>query len=98
MKVIDLFNEIAKGVIPKRIIYKDVLYNWNTNDDDYEDNDYNYFLGEFDDLSCLKDEVEIIKTTEDEDLKKKIYKLENPCCFNEIIDKVNEIIDKVNKE
>lgn len=74
MKIIDLLNKIAKGEIPKRIKYKEIIYEYKktkigtgyVNTD--EENWYKWFSDEYmlDSKEDLNNEVEIL---EDEEIK-----------------------------
>ena len=68
MRIIDLLNKIAKGEeVPKKIKYKNELFN-------YEDNDYwgfdihGWFSVEHLEFDILNDEIEIIEEKEIEEI------------------------------
>ena len=108
MKVIDLLVKIANGEeVPKKIIYKDRVREF-----DYEDKDYTYISDTdyylFHDIlvegtgdkmvTGLNDEIEII-----EDTPKKIEHIHLANIPEErrwftFRDKINEIIDKINED
>ncbi len=64
MKVIDLLNMIANGEIPKRIIYEDRVYHFETPTYDYKNDTLGYFFdNQFYGVypEKLNEEVEVIK-------------------------------------
>ena len=103
MKIIDLLNKIANGEIPIKIEYKNKIYIYQENEQDYayiEDGYYNWLLSDGTDMSFLNEEVELIEDEIDIDSMKKIdyndrfYRTDN-------IDKINELVQVVkqlNKE
>ena len=113
MKIIDLFNKIANGEVPKKIKYKNHIY-------DYYNGDYIEFIdGNYDsnwllaneiiDLCNLCDEVEIL---DDEDEEKELPKKLYHCCMEseneeikfliqnicDLADKYNDLIDYLEKQ
>lgn len=112
MKIIDLLNKIANGEVPKKIKYKNHIY-------DYYNGDYREFIdGNYDsnwllaneiiDLCNLCDEVEILGDEDEEkELPEKLEFLRSIEYGEEIltvpsdkmvIDKINEIIDYLEKQ
>ena len=64
MKIIDLLNKIANGEIPIKIEYKNKIYIYQENEQDYayiEDGYYNWLLSDGTDMSFLNEEVELIE-------------------------------------
>lgn len=110
MKVIDLLNKIAKGEVPKKVVYHGFLYRVKGNN--YYSKDIDEYL--ISDLGILNEEIEIIEDTPNGIRKsiglspkedKKIEKLVGEdkgmyidYRFCNIVGKINEIIDKLNGE
>ena len=114
IKVIDLFNKISNGEMPKKIIYNSYMY-------EYEEYDYfnkyiGYLFDKYNVITILNDTLTIIEDTPKEDNKiEKIKdysimttmgldgklqkrKISKTWKLEEIVNKINEIIDKVNGE
>lgn len=109
MKIIDLLNKIANGEIPIKIKYKNKIYIYQEDEQDYaciEDGYYNWLLSNGTDISFLNEEVELIEDEVDIDNIEKVaivntsYK-HTPCDMKFIAKKFNELISAVkqlNKE
>ena len=106
MKVIDLLNKIANGEEPKKIKYRERIYekdNPKALENGYvciDINGYYHWLNddvEIDDINDLNDEIEIIE--EDKKIKKLKHAKEDDILVNgkSLLDKIDEIIDIVNK-
>ena len=95
MKIIDLLCLISVGqAVPNKIKYDGLIFELNSLEGTYENNDSD--LSEFMvfDFQSLNDEVEIIEAD------KKIQKIKNKRFTRnqkQIANKINEIIDKINK-
>ena len=103
MKVIDLWNKIAKGENPKKIKYYDDVYEFDCYEGEWgyvnkEYCRYKWFANEIDcDLQeQLNDEVEIIE--EDKKIEKLKHAKEEDILVNgkSLLDKIDEIIDCLN--
>lgn len=100
MKVIDLLNQIANGEeVPKKIKYKDIIFDYKKEKGDYESEEGQFFLDwvELNEYG-LHDEVEIIKekkipeklNLDTDELRGK----ETPRTIDYLIEgKINEVID-----
>ena len=72
IKIIDLYNIIADGQIPKKIKYNTRIYEYDAEQDDYSTfviSHYEYLLDDINVTSQLNDEVEILDEEEFEDIK-----------------------------
>ena len=103
IKIIDLFNMISQGKIPKRIKYDNEIFEYNVNRKDYitfDDNElvYNGFMEDYVILEMLNEEIEIIEEYEIEKIKTHLELILDKDIYyaNEIGDKINEIIDRIN--
>lgn len=70
MKIIDLLNKISNGEIPIKIKYKNEIYIYQEDEQDYayiEDGYYNWLLSDGTDMSFLNEEVELIEDEVDID-------------------------------
>lgn len=68
MKIIDLLNKISNGEIPIKIKYKNKIYIYQEDEQDYayiEDGYYNWLLSDGTDMSFLNEEVELIEERSD---------------------------------
>ncbi|MGM9881503.1 MAG: hypothetical protein ACI31S_01515 [Bacilli bacterium] len=75
MKIIDLLNKISNGEIPIKIKYKNEIYIYQEDEQDYayiEDGYYNWLLSDGTDISFLNEEVELIEDEVDIDNIKEI--------------------------
>ena len=105
MKVIDLLNKIANGNIPKRIIYDQFVYVWNSKIENYqrEVDEMTTLNWDYITINCLNEPVEILDNLEEE--KKIPEKIEIVKCDGleiinlsqsqmvEVVHKINEICD-----
>ena len=105
IKIIDLFIKIANGEeVPKKIKYRDVIYNYDKED---------YFGGDAEEYyndalllphvvnvyKFLNEEVEIIEDTPKEDKKiAKVGRKAKNITNQYLKEKLNEIINKINGE
>lgn len=67
IKIIDLYNIIADGQIPKKIKYNTRIYEYDAEQDDYSTfviSHYEYLLDDINVTSQLNDEVEILDEDE----------------------------------
>ena len=105
IKIIDLFNKIANNEkVPKHIILNNVVFHYDDNVQDYE-NDFEYLFrdsfsnfGRSDEfLSIEVEEVEIIE--EEKEIEKITLQFsETQKEKNRLFkDKINELIDEINK-
>lgn len=69
IKIIDLYNIIADGQIPKKIKYNTRIYEYDAEQDDYSTLHYEYLLDDINVISQLNDEVEILDEKEFEDVE-----------------------------
>lgn len=96
IKIIDLYNMISKGSIPKKIKYNTKIYEYDKDQDDYSTfviSHYEYLLDDINITSQLNDEVEIL----DEEEFEYIQGLENKkefYCYTEY-EKYKNDIDKI---
>lgn len=70
MKIIDLLNKISNGEIPIKIKYKNEIYIYQEDEQDYAyigDGYYNWLLSDGTDMSFLNEEVELIEDEVDID-------------------------------
>lgn len=70
MKIINLLNKIANGEIPIKIKYKNKIYIYQEDEQDYayiEDGYYDWLLSDVTDMSFLNEEVELIEDEVDID-------------------------------
>ena len=109
IKIIDLFNKIANNEkVPKHIILNNVVFHYDDDVQDYE-NDFEYlFRDSFSNFDRSEDflniEVEEVEIIEEEKEIEKIGEIYDgftdsyyDTCLETIIKKVDEIIDVVNK-
>ena len=68
MKIIDLLNKIANGNIPKRIIYDQFVYVWNSKIENYqrEVDEMTTLNWDYITINCLNEPVEILDNLEEE--------------------------------
>lgn len=98
MTIIQLLNKIANGEeVPKKIKYKNWLYEFNKNCNDYLCQYDSLLYRENDDVrQFLNDEVEILEEEKKIPEKLKLYAPYPECedtRFEDVEDKLNEIID-----
>lgn len=99
IKIIDILNKIANNEnIPNRILYKQEIWEYNKQDDDYSNYAGENLFDEYVIATILNDEVEILETTITWK-PDKIEKLEEEhfSYSYEIINKINEIIEVLNE-
>ena len=109
IKIIDLFNKIANNEkVPNHIISNNVVFHYDDNVQDYE-NDFEYlFRDSFSNFGRSEDflniEVEEVEIIEEEKEIEKIGKIYDgftdsyyDTCLETTIKKVDEIIDEINK-
>lgn len=109
IKIIDLFNKIANNEkVPKHIILNNVVFHYDDNVQDYE-NDFEYlFRDSFSNFGRSEDflniEVEEVEIIEEEKEIEKIGKIYDgftdsyyDTCLEKVIKKVDELVDEVNK-
>ena len=107
MKIIDLLNKIAKGEIPKRIIYDDKQWTYDEKIEDYITYDDSRIDWKYTIMEYINDEIEIIEEdkkieklpnvfgiSEYKDVEQLAWEVEKR--YNEIVHKFDELIDKVN--
>ena len=99
MKIIDLLNKIANGEeIPKRIIYDQFVYVWNSKIENYqrEVDEMTTLNWDYITINCLNEPVEILDKLEEKKIPEKLdddeyeYNMKNEILF---MRKINEIID-----
>ena len=109
IKIIDLFNKIANNEkVPNHIISNNVVFHYDDNVQDYE-NDFEYlFRDSFSNFGRSEDflniEVEEVEIIEEEKEIEKIGKIYDgftdsyyDTCLETTIKKVDELVDEVNK-
>ena len=113
IKIIDLFNKIANNEkVPKHIISNNVIFHYDDNVQDYE-NDFEYLFrdsfsnfGRSEDfLNIEVEEVEIIEEEKEIEKLGKKFTLEGNTSeltksdwqFSVISQKINELVDEINK-
>ena len=98
MKIIDLLNKIANGEIPIKIKYKNKIYIYQEDEQDYadmEDGYYNWLLSDSTDMSFLNEGVELIEDEIDIDNIEELTQN----CFDDWTEakKINELVQAVNQ-
>lgn len=64
MKIIDILNKIANNEQPpKKIVFKDEVYEYDETDGDYRNNNYEALFDYHEITDILNDEVQILETT-----------------------------------
>ena len=94
MKVIDLLNKIAKGEIPKTIVYDERYFTYDKKRQNYFSYDDSEIDWKYTVMEYINDEVEIIEESQEHKIPEKI---EDKYCSQiskvELAQKYNEIID-----
>ena len=109
-RIIDILNIIARGEQPpKKIIFRDVIYEYNEDDGDYYNHNFDALFDYHEITDILNEEVQILEITitykpdkiEKLDLTEvdgKIYGTYATYIDIAMGNKINEIIDKVNRD
>ena len=77
IKIIDLYNMISKGSIPKKIKYNTKIYEYDKDQDDYSTfviSHYEYLLDDINITSQLNDEVEILDEEDEIEIPQEFLK------------------------
>ena len=109
IKIIDLFNKIAKEEAPEKIMYDGDIWNFDVSVQDYSDGTKYLFADYMSDFAYkpefLNDEVEIIEEEKEIEKLGKNFTFENDTSelakndwqVSIISQKINELVEKINK-